>query len=35
MSEFFDSSFWSSGYPIALGALIFWWLGSKFFRGEK
>lgn len=27
--EFFDNSFWRSGYPIAIAILIVWWAIAK------
>lgn len=27
--EIFDNSFWRSGYPIAIGILIVWWIVAK------
>lgn len=27
--EFFDNSFWRSGYPIGIGILLVWWVVAK------
>lgn len=28
----FDNSFWRSGYPVAIGILVIWWIVAKVHR---
>lgn len=27
--EFFDNSFWTSGYPIGIAIVLTWWIVAK------
>lgn len=35
VEEFFDNSFWSSGYPIGIGILIVYIIISKIHKEKK